>query len=92
MIAFLNGGEGIVVFPEGTYYKNKMGRGQLGLVRMIHSRFRIPYIPVGITYESGKGRSLVSIKYGSPFPLHPEDDSKGFLAEVMEEIRRLSAL
>ena len=92
MIDLLHGGEGIVVFPEGTYYRNKMGRGHSGLVRMIHARFRIPYIPVGIKYEPGRGRCRVRITYGSPIPLHPEDDSKGFLAEVMDSIRRLSGL
>jgi 1-acyl-sn-glycerol-3-phosphate acyltransferase len=32
---FLGQGEGVVVFPEGTYYTNKMGPGNVGIVRFL---------------------------------------------------------
>jgi 1-acyl-sn-glycerol-3-phosphate acyltransferase len=34
-IELLEKGEGVVIFPEGTYYRNKMGPGQTGMVRFV---------------------------------------------------------
>jgi 1-acyl-sn-glycerol-3-phosphate acyltransferase len=47
-IQLLEKGEGVVIFPEGTYYHNKMGPGQTGMVRCGRSRLKLPFIPVGI--------------------------------------------
>ena len=56
-IAFLQKGEGIVIFPEGTYYRDKMGPGQIGMVKFVLSRLALPLIPVGITYTAGGRRT-----------------------------------
>lgn len=67
MVEYLEKGEGIVLFPEGTYYKNKMGPGRLALLRMILSRSSSPIIPVGISYCGRVGRTLVRINCGKHF-------------------------
>ena len=92
MIEFLKGGEGVVIFPEGTYFKNVMGPGHTGIIRHILSRFILPFIPVGINY-SGKGlRTLVRINFGKPIYADPEISANLFLDDIMKEIAQLSGL
>ena len=92
MIEFLKKGEGIVVFPEGTYYRNKIGSAHAGIVRFILSRFSIPFIPVGMNY-SGKGiRTLVRINFGKAIYSDPSASAGPFLDNMMKEIAGLSGL
>ena len=92
MIEFLIKGEGIVVFPEGTYYRNNIGPAHAGVVRLILSRFSIPFIPVGMNY-SGKGiRTLVRINFGKAIYSDPSASAGPFLDNMMKEIAGLSGL
>jgi len=92
MIKFLSKGEGVVVFPEGTYYRNKIGPAHAGIVRFILSRLSIPFIPVGMNY-SGKGiRTLVRINFGKAIYSDPSVPAGSFLDNVMKEIAGLSGL
>ncbi|MEW6664226.1 MAG: lysophospholipid acyltransferase family protein [Thermodesulfobacteriota bacterium] len=92
VLELLREGEGIVVFPEGTYYPEVMGPLRKGLIRMIRNRVPVPFVPVGIRYER-KGRPrLVRIAFGRPITGDPEVDEEAFFAAVMGEIARLSAL
>ena len=70
-IAFLQKGEGIVIFPEGTYYRDKMGPGQTGMIKFVLSRLELPLIPVGITYMAGGRRTGVRIKFGKAYHAGP---------------------
>ncbi len=99
VIELLNRGEGVVVFPEGTYYRDQMGPGNIGVVRLILSKVSFPFIPAGISYTRGKIRTLVNIKFGRPLVLkrdevsgRPSDTPEKFLDIIMEEIARLSCL
>jgi len=90
MMGFLKNGEGVVIFPEGTYYVNKMGPGYSGLIRMIRSRVLLPFIPVGIRYSEQRGRMLVRINFGQPiYEKEPGNVDKIF-TRIMGEIARLS--
>lgn len=92
MIKFLSKGEGVVVFPEGTYYRNKIGPAHAGIVRFVLSRFSIPFIPVGMNYL-GKGvRTLVRINFGKAIYADPSVPASLFLDNVMKEIAGLSGL
>lgn len=91
-VALLQEGEGVVVFPEGTYYPNKMGSGQAGMVRLILSRLSLPFIPVGIRYSLEGWRTRVRINFGKAFYADPSVSSDKFLELMMEEIARLSEL
>jgi len=89
---FLIQGEGVVVFPEGTYYRNKIGPAHAGIVRFILSRFSIPFIPVGFNY-SGKGsRTLIRINFGKAIYFDPSASAGSFLDTMMKEIAGLSGL
>jgi 1-acyl-sn-glycerol-3-phosphate acyltransferase len=92
LVGLLKEGAGVVVFPEGTYYENCMGSGQVGLIRLVHSRINVPFIPTGIRY-SGKGmRRRVEIKFGKTVSWEPSMEPEAFLASAMKEIRVLSGL
>ncbi|MFH1349544.1 MAG: lysophospholipid acyltransferase family protein [Pseudomonadota bacterium] len=92
MIEALGRGEGVVIFPEGTYYESRMGPGHVGLIKMVRSRFKLPFIPVGITYAREKRRISVKISFGRPFYESSGKKNQEFLDEIMEEIARLSHL
>jgi len=92
VIELLRRGEGIVVFPEGTYYKNRMGPGHSGLVRLILSRLSPPFIPVGVDYSRRGWRTLVRIRFGEASHADPEASASANLDLMMKEIAQLSGL
>jgi 1-acyl-sn-glycerol-3-phosphate acyltransferase len=86
----LREGEGVVVFPEGTYYRNRMGPGHAGLIRMIMSRSKVPFIPTGVRYEARKRHTEVQIKFGRPIYRDPSVNADLLIDQIMSEIARLS--
>jgi 1-acyl-sn-glycerol-3-phosphate acyltransferase len=92
MIELVRKGEGIVIFPEGTYYKESMGPGHRGLIRMILSRLETALIPVGIRYVKGKSRTPVRIRIGRPIYGGPSSNLYEIADQIMEEIAGLSGL
>ncbi|MCD4717246.1 MAG: 1-acyl-sn-glycerol-3-phosphate acyltransferase, partial [Desulfobacterales bacterium] len=92
LIEFLKIGEGVVVFPEGTYYRGRMGPGQTGIVRLILSRLKLPFIPVGINYSMKGARTLVRIRFGDPFFGDSSATASEFLDHMMKEIKQLSGM
>ncbi len=91
-IQLLEKGEGIVIFPEGTYYRNKMGPGQTGMVRFVLSRLKLAFIPVGINYASNRWRTRVRINFGKAFHTDPTLSADTFVNRMMKEIAALSGL
>lgn len=92
VIEFLKRDEGIVLFPEGTYFKDRMGPGHIGMVRLILSQTEVPFVPAGIKYSQKKGRILVRIRFGEPFYHDSYTPANEFLECMMQEIARLSGL
>lgn len=90
--ALLARGEGIVIFPEGTYYPGRMGPGRSGLIRMILSRMSVTCIPVGIRYSGEGFRKTVRIVFGQPLPERTGEGGEEFFTRMMQEIARLSGL
>jgi len=90
MIEFLKNGEGVVVFPEGTYYKNVMGPGKEGMVRLIISRLSFPLIPVGINYTQMDVRTTVRVRFGEPIYPDRRVPPISIITRVMDEIALLS--
>jgi len=91
-VELLKKGEGFVIFPEGTYYRNKMGPGQTGMVRFVRTRLALPFVPVGINYSSGGGRILVRINFGKPAYAKAALSADTFVDAMMEKIAQLSGL
>ncbi len=98
LLALLKAGEKIVIFPEGTYFRNAVGIGKSRLVKMIlgfqsELKQRIPFIPVGIRYGERVGwRRRVIICIGSPLFAEAGADATFFTNRVMDEISRLCQL
>ncbi len=96
VIDLLKKGEGVVLYPEGTYYPDGMGPARLGMVRFIVSRMTIPFIPMGMSYTrkgSRKGsNSIVKIALGAPLLPESGESPASFLNRVMVEIAALSNL
>jgi 1-acyl-sn-glycerol-3-phosphate acyltransferase len=98
LLSLLRAGEKIVIFPEGTYFRDGVGSGKSRLLQMILSfqyelRYRIPFVPVGIRYGERKGwRRRVKIRIGHPLFAEKESDAISLTHRVMEEISRLCRL
>ena len=92
VVDLLEDGAGVVVFPEGTYFRNGMGSGRVGLIRLIHSQIEVPFIPVGIRYSRQAMRKPVQIRFGRTLPWEPSMEPEAFLASAMQEIGVLSGL
>ena len=92
LISLLREGEGAVVFPEGTYYRNKMGPGHVGVVRLILSRVTLPFIPVGVRYFRKGFRIQVQVNYGKPFYAESGTSPNALLDHMMKQIEELSGL
>ncbi len=98
IIALLRAKGKIVIFPEGTYFRNEVGAGKSRLLQMIlkfqeELKDKIPFIPVGIRYGERKGwRRRVEICIGSPLFAEGESDSVSLTEKAMEEISRLCRL
>jgi 1-acyl-sn-glycerol-3-phosphate acyltransferase len=91
-IDLLAKGEGVVIFPEGTYYLNKMGPGQIGVVKFVLSRLSLPFIPVGITYSRKRWLTSVHINFGEAIYTDPAVSAAAFLDQIMNKIAHLSGL
>jgi 1-acyl-sn-glycerol-3-phosphate acyltransferase len=92
MASFLRAGEGVVVFPEGTYYRDQMGPGKPGVVRWILNRLEVPFIPVGIRYQAVRRRTHVWVRFGQGMAGEAGEPADVFLGRAMKEIARLSGL
>ena len=98
LVFLLRAGETIVIFPEGTYFRNGVGSGKSRLLQMI-LKFQselgspIPFIPVGIRYGERSGwRRRVEVCIGSPLFAEGESDAIPLTDRAMEEISHLCRL
>jgi len=91
--------EKIVIFPEGTYYRGRIGKGKSRLIKMIlkfqeeeHLPDPIPFIPVGISYQKRRLRQKVKISIGEPLFAKGESEAEEFTQKIMYKIALLSNL
>jgi 1-acyl-sn-glycerol-3-phosphate acyltransferase len=92
LVTLIRKRERIVIFPEGTYYKNTMGPGHSGVIRAIQARAEVAFVPVGMHYYEGRIQKRVKIRFGQALPTGGSADIDGFLLRAMREIAALSDL
>ncbi len=83
---------GLVVFPEGTYFRGRMGQGREGVLRFLSSRCDVPFLPVGIEYGGEILRTSVSIRIGRAIEDVRQLATNILLERIMIDIARLSGL
>jgi len=102
ILQLLRAREYLVIFPEGTYYRGKVGRGKSRLIQLIlrwqgtdeanAAEDHIPFVPVGIRY-GGKGlRKTVDVNIGRPIFAAQEDEAPRLTDQAVKTIARLSGL
>ncbi|MCP3955583.1 MAG: 1-acyl-sn-glycerol-3-phosphate acyltransferase [Desulfobacterales bacterium] len=89
-IRMLEKGEGLVVYPEGTYYRKKMGPGHTGMLRFILARLSMPLIPVGMRYSLAGWRIHVRVDIGQVTYQRPFEPADQLLIRLMGEMAALS--
>ncbi len=98
LLNLLRAGEKIVIFPEGTYFREGVGGGKSRLIQMIlklqeELKEKIPFVPVGIHYGRRVGlRRRVEIRIGPPLFAEKESDAPYLTERAMEEISLLSKM
>lgn len=97
-LSLLRAGEKIVIFPEGTYFRDGVGSGKSRLLQMVlrfqsELNHQIPFVPVGIRYGERVGwRRQVEVRIGRPLFAEKESEAISLTHRVMEEIGRLCRL
>ena len=98
LVSLLRAGEKVVIFPEGTYFRNRVGSGKSRLLQMIlrfqsEVGYSIPFIPVGIRYGERSGwRRRVEVCIGSALFAERESDAISLTQRAIEEISHLCRL
>jgi 1-acyl-sn-glycerol-3-phosphate acyltransferase len=95
-------GEVIVLFPEGTYFPDRLGAGKYRLIEKLvslqeqfaekYSRPFISFIPIGINYGKGGLRPPVQVKIGHPLYCSHSAQAVEFTKTVMKAIALLSGI
>ncbi len=89
-IRMLEKGEGMVLYPEGTYFRKKMGPGHTGMLRFILARLSMPLIPMGIRYSLAGWRIHVKVAIGRVTYQRPLEPADQLLIRLMDEMAALS--
>ncbi len=89
-VGLLERGEGLVVFPEGTYHPGIVGPAKAGVVKFVLNRLDLPFIPVGIRYRREGQRTRAIVRFGSPQEAAPSEPVAAFVDRIMAQIAHLS--
>lgn len=86
----------IVVFPEGTYVKGKIGPGKHRLLQMLlklksaNGLNSLPFVPLGISYQPREVGYDVRVNLGPPVTVTAAREALSLTQVLMAEIARLS--
>jgi 1-acyl-sn-glycerol-3-phosphate acyltransferase len=86
----------IVLFPEGTYFVNRVGPGKHRLIQLLiklqgqEGLGFLPFVPVGVAYEPGGWGSAVHVRLGPPLTAPRPRQAAALTEALMARIARLS--
>ncbi|MFA5109769.1 MAG: lysophospholipid acyltransferase family protein [Desulfobaccales bacterium] len=96
LLPLLGQGAYIVLFPEGTYFKGRVGPGKHRLIQLLLKLQNqdglgyLPFVPVGVAYEpQGRGYT-VRVKVGPPLIAPSPRQAPALTEALMASIGRLS--
>jgi 1-acyl-sn-glycerol-3-phosphate acyltransferase len=86
----------IVLFPEGTYFKGRVGPGKARLIQLLlklqgrEGLGFLPFVPVGVAYEPRGWGYTVHVKLGPPLLAPGPRQASALTETLMERIAYLS--
>jgi 1-acyl-sn-glycerol-3-phosphate acyltransferase len=86
----------IVLFPEGTYFRGRVGPGKHRLIQLLlqlqgqNGLEPLPFVPVGLSYYPCGWGYEVQVKVGPPLRVSGPKGAHTLTAALMQEISRLS--
>lgn len=96
LLPLLTKGAFIVVFPEGTYFKGRVGPGKHRLIQLLlklqgqEGLGFLPFVPVGVAYEPRAWGYTVHVKLGPPLSAPGPRQAQALADALMARIARLS--
>jgi 1-acyl-sn-glycerol-3-phosphate acyltransferase len=86
----------IVLFPEGTYVRGRVGPGKHRLMQLLlklqgqNGVERLPFVPVGVSYRPGPRGCAVQVRVGPALTVADPRQAPALTAALMQQIARLS--
>lgn len=96
MAPLLQTGAFLVLFPEGTYFRGRVGPGKHRLIQMLlrlqnrNGLSLLPFVPVGLAYRRNRLGLDIEVKVGAPLSVSRADQAPELTRVLMLEIARLS--
>lgn len=94
----LQQGAYLVLFPEGTYVRGRVGPGKHRLIQLLlklqgqDGLQRLPFLPAGICYHRNGLGYEVEVNLGPPLQVADPRHAPALIAALMAQIARLSEL
>jgi 1-acyl-sn-glycerol-3-phosphate acyltransferase len=95
LLPLLEKGACIVLFPEGTYFRGRMGPGKHRLIQLLlklqgqNGLGPLPFVPVGLTYHPRTLGCEVEVNIGLPLSTPDPRQAPAFTDSLMDRIARL---
>lgn len=86
----------VVLFPEGTYVRGRVGPGRHRLIQMLlklrenNGLGSLSFVPMGLAYQPEALRFEVTVQLGPPLTAPRASEALDFTQALMEDIARLS--